>query len=83
VKDIRALKYENGNIYYKLSHGEELYKQLPSHSLNNNVDECNHDVQLHTNKLPISKTKHKHLMEMLSAISAEHHDFYKDIIFES
>lgn len=62
VTDIWALKYERGEIQYKLSFDDNFFKSLPQHpkkAIMNNEE----FQRLHTGKLPITQKKYTHLQE--------------------
>nr|CAH7719284.1 unnamed protein product [Callosobruchus chinensis] len=84
VMDIKALKYDNGSIKYKLRHPEEQWIDLPRLI----IKPIAYDItisnltRLHESRLIIKKEKYQHLMALLAGIEREYHDFYINLPHE-
>nr|CAH7744796.1 unnamed protein product [Callosobruchus chinensis] len=84
VMDIKALKYDNGSIKYKLRHPEEQWIDLPRRI----TKPIAYDItisnlsRLHESRLKIKKEKYQHLMALLAGIEKEYHEFYINLPHE-
>lgn len=82
VNNIKAIRYSpEGNIQYNLCFLDE-WSQLP-HRKNKHMSAVSLDQfpPLHTNRLPVKKTKFEHLQSLKSTMKADYHTFYDNIPF--
>nr|CAI5841243.1 unnamed protein product [Callosobruchus analis] len=84
VMDIKALKYEDGSIKYKLRHTDDQWTDLPRRI----TKPIAYDIaittlpRLHEGRLKIKKDKYQHLMILTQGLEKEYHDFYVNLSHE-
>ncbi|CAG9763604.1 unnamed protein product [Ceutorhynchus assimilis] len=78
VTNIRALKYERGEIHYKLDFNENFLPlpQRPKRSIKK-IDEF---PRLFTGKLPITKQKFTHLQQIKTKLNSNFWSFYDNLL---
>ena len=79
VTDIRALRYIDGSIYFKLRHGDEWTirpVRCPTRSMGVAAIVLR---PLYESALKMSADKYKHLQDLKASISFEYHSFYDNL----
>lgn len=79
VTNIRVLKYEKGNIEFKLNFEDNFFTPLP-HRPKRSIKKIEHFPQLHDEKLPITQRKYKHLQEIKTKLHNNYWSFYDNLL---
>lgn len=79
VTDIRVLKYEKGNIEYKLNFDDNLYTPLPQRP-KKPIKKIEDFPKLHAGKLPITQKKYQHLQEIKTKLHNNYWSFYDNLL---
>lgn len=85
VMDIKALKYENGTLMYKLRHTSEIWKELPTRKkrgITRNIQSYRDLPPLYIARRKIKEEKYQHLKALLQGLNEEYHDFYINLPHE-
>lgn len=85
VMDIKALKYENGTLTYKLRHTSEVWEELPRRmkiDIKFNIKSYRDLPPLYSDRRKIKKEKYQHLQALLQGLNQEYHDFYINLPHE-
>lgn len=77
VHDLKALKYSNNGVYFKLRHPED-WQALPVRlNIPNIIPISVTDLAiLHKNRLKIKAEKYQHLQQLKMSLEKDYHDFY-------
>lgn len=81
VTDIRGMKYDNGEVLYKLRHPDE-WSPMQSRSVLTRAHLQPLPPPLYSAPLKISKDKHNHLQELKALMPLEYHAFYDSLLHE-
>ncbi len=80
VTDIKALKFESGKFFYKLSHNEkEKFKLMPG-KVNKNFNSKEVFLPLIAKQLPLSEKKQKDIKSLKQSIPTQYHFYYASLI---
>ncbi|CAG9773276.1 unnamed protein product [Ceutorhynchus assimilis] len=79
VTDIRALKYEKGEIQYKLSFEDNFFIPLPQRP-KKAIKKIEEFRKLYTEKLPITQKKYTHLQEIKTKLHKNYWPFYDNLL---
>lgn len=85
VMDIKALKYENGTLSYKLRHTSNTWDELPRRMKMDSILKIKSYRELpplYTARRKIKKEKYEHLKALLQSLNQEYHDFYINLSHE-
>lgn len=81
VTDVRALKYSEQKIFFKLNFDSE-YEELPQRTRKNISPNNSEYDRLHTQRIKIKKTKYDHLQQLKSVIPEDCWSFYDNLPYE-
>lgn len=81
VNDIKALKYTNLGVSFKLKHSDECWNTLPIRLNLDNIKATSVSTlpQLHKNRLKIKAEKYRHLQQLKLSMEADYHNFYDNL----
>ncbi|XP_060808417.1 uncharacterized protein LOC132903662 [Amyelois transitella] len=79
VTNLRALKYSEGKIVYKLRHSSIVWEELPIRIKKICIVPWNDIPPLYSARLQITKDKYMDLQELKSSMEKDYHKFYDDL----
>lgn len=81
VNDIKALKYTNIGVSFKLNHSDESWQTLPIRINLDNIKATSVSTlpKLYKNRLKIKAEKYRHLQQLKLCMEADYHNFYDNL----